>query len=138
MLITGFISTLIAPYILEVPKKILMPIILIFAIIGSFAIRNSLYDVGVAIAFGLFGYFMRKHAFPSTPLILGLILGPMAEQNLNRALILSGNDWTIMFRSPISLLLLVLSVLSIVLQYFLQEKEVKGKEVKMERKQEVK
>uniref|UniRef100_A0A7C3RIX8 C4-dicarboxylate ABC transporter permease n=1 Tax=Dictyoglomus thermophilum TaxID=14 RepID=A0A7C3RIX8_DICTH len=118
MLITGFISTLIAPYILEVPKKILMPIILIFAIIGSFAIRNSLYDVGVAIAFGLFGYFMRKHAFPSTPLILGLILGPMAEQNLNRALILSGNDWTIMFRSPISLLLLVLSVLSIVFAVF--------------------
>ncbi|MGC9098670.1 MAG: tripartite tricarboxylate transporter permease, partial [Dictyoglomus sp.] len=49
------------------------------------------------------------------PLILGVILGPMAEQNLNRALILSGNDYTVMFKSPISLTLLVLAILSIVL-----------------------
>ncbi len=115
MLITGFVSTLTAPYILEIPKKILMPIVLVFAIIGSFAIRNSLYDVAVALVFGLIGYFMRKHNFPATPLILGVILGPMAEQNLNRALILSGNDYTVMFKSPISLTLLVLAVLSIVL-----------------------
>ncbi|ACK41622.1 MULTISPECIES: tripartite tricarboxylate transporter permease [Dictyoglomus] len=115
MLITGFVSTLTAPYILEIPKKILMPIILVFAIIGSFAIRNSLYDVAIALIFGLIGYFMRKHNFPATPLILGVILGPMAEQNLNRALILSGNDYTVMFKSPISLTLLVLAILSIVL-----------------------
>ncbi|MGC9002384.1 MAG: tripartite tricarboxylate transporter permease [Dictyoglomus sp.] len=115
MLITGFVSTLTAPYILEIPKKILMPIILVFAIIGSFAIRNSLYDGAIALIFGLIGYFMRKHNFPATPLILGVILGPMAEQNLNRALILSGNDYTVMFKSPISLTLLVLAILSIVL-----------------------
>lgn len=114
MLGTGFISSMTAPYILKIPKKILMPIILVFAIIGSFAIRNSLYDVSVAIIFGLIGYFMRKHDFPQAPLVLGVILGPMAETNLNRALILSGNDWSILVRSPISLILLILSVLSII------------------------
>lgn len=114
MLGTGFISSMTAPYILKIPKKILMPIILVFAIIGSFAIRNSLYDVAVAIIFGLMGYFMRKHNFPQAPLVLGVILGPMAETNLNRALILSGNDWSILVRSPISLILLILSVLSII------------------------
>lgn len=115
MLGTGFISSITAPYILRIPKKILMPIILVFAIIGSFAIRNSLYDVAVAMIFGLIGYFMRKHNFPQAPLVLGVILGPMAETNLNRALILSRNDWSILVRSPISLTLLVLSFLSIVL-----------------------
>ncbi len=114
MLGTGFISSMTAPYILKIPKKILMPIILVFAIIGSFAIRNSLYDVSVAIILGLIGYFMRKHNFPQAPLVLGVILGPMAETNLNRALILSGNDWSILVRSPISLTLLILSVLSII------------------------
>ncbi len=114
MLGTGFISSITAPYILKIPKKILMPIILVFAIIGSFAIRNSLYDVSVAMIFGLIGYFMRKHNFPQAPLVLGVILGPMAETNLNRALILSGNDWSILIRSPISLILLILSALSII------------------------
>lgn len=113
MLLTGFVSTFLASFILRVPKNILMPIILVFAIIGSFAIRNSLYDVGVAVTFGLIGYFMTKQGFPKTPLIIGLILGPMAEQNLNRALILSRNDWSIFIKSPISLTLLISSCLSI-------------------------
>ncbi|MFN3698584.1 MAG: tripartite tricarboxylate transporter permease [Dictyoglomus sp.] len=125
MLITGFLATITSPYILEIPKKILMPIVLVFGIIGSFAIRNSLYDVAVAMIFGLIGYFMRKHNFPATPLILGVILGPMAEQNLNRALILSGNDYTVIFRSPISLTLIILSVLSIVFGVISVEKERK-------------
>ncbi|MCS7202587.1 MAG: tripartite tricarboxylate transporter permease [Dictyoglomus sp.] len=125
MLGTGFISSLTAPYILKIPKNILMPIVLVFAIIGSFAIRNSLYDVAVAIIFGLIGYFMRKHNFPQAPLVLGVILGPMAETNLNRALILSRNDWSILVRSPISLTLLILSVLSIVFAVISFRKESK-------------
>lgn len=125
MLVTGFIFTFSAPYILKVPKKVLMPIVLVFAIIGSFAIRNSLYDVGVTMVFGLIGYFMKKQGFPETPLIIGIILGPMAEQNLNRALIISQNDWSIFIRSPISLTLLILSVLSILLSLLSIKKESK-------------
>lgn len=126
MLGTGFISSITAPYILKIPKKILMPIVLVFAIIGSFAIRNSLYDVTVAMIFGFLGYFMRKHNFPQAPLVLGVILGPMAEVNLNRALILSRNDWSIIFRSHISLIFIILSILSIALAVVSFKRENKG------------
>ncbi|MGB9768877.1 tripartite tricarboxylate transporter permease [Dictyoglomus sp.] len=75
-------------------------------------------DVVTAVMLGamiLIGVRPGPLLFQATPLILGVILGPMAEQNLNRALILSGNDYTVMFKSPISLTLLVLAILSIVL-----------------------
>lgn len=127
MLVLGFFSIISAPYILKIPKNILMPAVLVFAIIGSFAIRNSLYDVTVAITFGIVGYFMKKHSFPQAPLVLGVILGPMAEVNLNRALILSGNNWSILVKSPMSLLFLIFSALSIILAIvsYQQEKKVK-------------
>jgi len=114
MLGLGFLSGAIAPYILKVSRKILMPIVFILCIIGAFTIRNNLYDIGVALVFGLIGYFMRKHDFPLSPLILGVILGPIAEVNLNRALILSKNDWSIIVKSPISLMFVILSIFSIV------------------------
>lgn len=128
MLFTGLLATFTAPYILRVPKRVLLPIILVFAIVGSFAIRNSLYDVNIAILFGLIGYLMRKHGFPETPLIIGIILGPMAEQNLNRALTISKNDWSVLVRSPISLTLLILAVLSITFSMISTRKSLKGKE----------
>ncbi|MDR2588087.1 MAG: tripartite tricarboxylate transporter permease [Spirochaetales bacterium] len=113
MLILGFLSAKFAPYVLKVPREILMPIIMALCVVGSFTLGNSLFDVFVALVFGVIGFFMRKYGYPGAPLVLGVILGPMAEDNLNRAMLVSGNDWSILLRRPISAFFLVLSVISI-------------------------
>ncbi|MGJ8453813.1 tripartite tricarboxylate transporter permease [Pseudothermotoga sp. U03pept] len=129
MLAVGFVSIIAAPSILKVRDEILMPIVLVLCVVGSFALRNNMYDVFVALAFGVIGYFMRKAEFPMPPLVLGLILGPMAEQNLNRALLTSKNDWFVIFKRPISLTLILFALLSatlsIVSSYRASKKEAK-------------
>lgn len=110
MLAFGIVFTRIAPKVLRVPVKYLMPIIMVLCIVGAFCLSNQVYHVAVAIAFGFIGYFMKKFGFPGAPLVLGVILGPIAEKNLDRALQLSRNDWTIFFRRPIALTFILLSV----------------------------
>jgi putative tricarboxylic transport membrane protein len=114
MLGFGFLSAKFAPYVLKVPYQILMPVIMVLCVVGSFTLGNSLFDVLVALIFGVIGFFMRKYGYPGAPLVLGLILGPMAEDNLNRAMLVSGNNWLVLFRRPISAFFLILSVVSIV------------------------
>ena len=87
-----------------------MPIITVPCIVGAICLANQVYHVAVAIAFGFIGYFMKKFGFPGAPLVLGVILGPIVEKNLDRALQLSRNDWTIFFRRPIELTFILLSV----------------------------
>ncbi|MCL1818471.1 MAG: tripartite tricarboxylate transporter permease [Spirochaetaceae bacterium] len=113
MLILGFLSAKFAPYVLKVPYQILMPIIMVLCVVGAFTLGNSLFDVLVAVIFGIIGFFMRKYGYPGAPLVLGVILGPMAEDNLNRAMLVSGNDWTVLFQRPISAFFLILSAISI-------------------------
>ena len=129
MLLVGLFSTKVTPRILKVPYNILMPMILVFCVVGAFTLQNNLYDVGVALAFGVIGYFMKKHNYPAAPLVLGIILGPMAEDHLNRALLLARNDWSILLRSPISLVFLILSVLSILTALFAMGKPAKEDEL---------
>jgi putative tricarboxylic transport membrane protein len=103
-----------------------MPVIMVLCVVGSFALGNSLFDVLVAVIFGVIGYFMHKYGYPGAPLVLGLILGPMAEDNLNRAMLVSGNNWTILLRRPISAFFLVLSLVSVVLALVAAYKNNKG------------
>lgn len=113
MLFLGLFCTRYTPKVLEVPYPILMPSVVLFCVVGAYTLANSLFDVFIALVFGILGYFMRKLNYPGAPLVLGIILGPMAEDNLNRALLTSGNDWTILVQRPISLGFLILSVISI-------------------------
>ncbi len=110
MLAFGVVFSKVAPKVLKVPVRILMPIILVLCIVGAFCLANQVYHVAVAIAFGVIGFFMKKFNFPGAPLVLGVILGPIAEKNMDRALQLSRNDWTIFFRRPIALTFIILSV----------------------------
>ncbi len=126
MLGLGLFSTKFAPKILKIPSYVLMPVIAVFCVVGAYTLGNNLYDVAVALAFGVVGYFMRKYNYPGAPLVLGVILGPMAEDHLNRALLLSRNDWSILVRSPISLTFLILSAVSILLAIFAIGNEAKG------------
>lgn len=99
--------------LLKIPSEILTAIILLLALTGSYAIQNSLADVGLVLVFGVMGYAMRKNDFPTVPMLLGVILGHMLEQSLRQALMLSVNDWTIFFTRPLCAGLLALCILCI-------------------------
>ena len=110
--------------IVDVPSHILFPIVLILCAVGSFALNNIIADVWTLYFFGILGYLMIKFGFPLAPIILGVILGPLIETNLIRALMTS-SDLTLFIRRPISLLLLILSVVSVVIAIYQRRKQEK-------------
>ena len=80
----------------------------------SYAINNSVFDVIIMFVCAVLGFILKQFDFPLPPIILGLILGPMAESNLRRALALSSGDYLIFVGSPISIVLLVLTALALI------------------------
>jgi len=101
-------------WMLRLPRRFILVGVVIFSVVGSFAIRNSLFDVYVMFAFGLVGVFLESQRVPLAPLILGLILGPMIEQKLRAGLIGSNGDPTPLFTRPICLVLVALLVITMV------------------------
>lgn len=95
--------------LLSVPYRLLYPAILLFCCIGVYSVNNSLFDVGLTVAFGLLGYLFIKLRCEPAPLLLGFILGPMLEENLRRAMLLSRGDPTVFVIRPLSLSLLLLA-----------------------------
>ena len=80
--------------------------------------RFSFFDVGLSIVIGIIAYFMEYYGYPPSPILLALILGPMAEQNLRRSLIISHGDPTILIARPISAAFIVLALVVIVSSYY--------------------
>jgi putative tricarboxylic transport membrane protein len=113
MLGMGFLSAKFAPYVLRISPRLLLPFVGVFCIVGAYTLSNSLFDVLVAVIFGVIGFFMRKYGYPVAPLVLGVILGPMAESNLNRAMLNSNNDVMVLLQRPFSAVFLILSVISV-------------------------
>ncbi len=97
--------------LLSVPYRILYPAILMFCCIGVYSVNNQTFDVILTCAFGLLGYVCVKLACEPAPLILGFILGPMMEENLRRAMLLSRGDPMVFFQKPISATLLGISLI---------------------------
>lgn len=106
-----FISLFV--YTQKIPYSLLAPLIIIFCFIGTYTVRNSMFDIWVMLVFGLLGYFFEKIRFPLATVILGIVLGPMVEEELRRSLIMSNGDFSIFFTRPISCLLLILAILSL-------------------------
>jgi putative tricarboxylic transport membrane protein len=100
---------------LKIPYRWLYPIILVFSCIGVFTVQNSVVDVWLAIGFGLLGYAFLKLDCEPAPFVLGFILGPMIEENLRRAMLLSRGDPTIFLTRPISAAFLVATVVFVAL-----------------------
>ncbi|MFT4691974.1 MAG: putative tricarboxylic transport membrane protein [Limisphaerales bacterium] len=92
-----------------VPKGILIPIILTFCVIGSYALANRMFDVWVMISFGVVGFALTLAKVPLAPFVIGFVLAPMAEENLSAMLMLSAGSWTPLVTRPVSLVLLVIS-----------------------------
>jgi putative tricarboxylic transport membrane protein len=118
---------------LRIPYRYLYPGILLICIIGAYSLSSSVYDVWVMMVFGIIGYFMKKYDIPGAPMVIALILGPLLENNLHRALALSHGDITVFFTRPISATLLgIAAVLTIGFSFktvrikrkMLEEKEV--------------
>jgi putative tricarboxylic transport membrane protein len=95
--------------LLRVPKQILLPVIAILCIVGSYALHNTFFDTLIMLFFGLLGYFMKKFEFPIVPLLLALILGPALEEHLRMSLIISQGNPSIFITHPISLIFIIIS-----------------------------
>lgn len=98
----GWCLIKVAKNVLHVPRGVLMPVILLFAVVGAFAINNSVFDVGVMLVFGLLAYVMEANAFPIAPTILGLVLGGMLEQNFVTSMIKADGNLLAFFARPIA------------------------------------
>jgi len=112
MFFFGFLGNQLWIKIIKAPKSILYPVILAIAFIGSYSVGNSMFDVWSCFGFGIFGWILRRYNFPTPPVILGLILGFLAETNFRRALLMS--DASIFFTRPISAIMLTLAALSLI------------------------
>jgi putative tricarboxylic transport membrane protein len=100
--------------VLLIPRHVLMPAVFIICVTGTYALSGRLFDIYVMFAFGLVGVMMNELDYPVAPLVLGFILGPMAEDNLRRGLMITAGDPTPFFTRPISLILFLMLVLSVV------------------------
>jgi putative tricarboxylic transport membrane protein len=112
-LILGLLGVRIFPKVLLLPDPMLFAIIFALCFIGAFSISNSTYDMLIALIFGVLGYVMRKNDIAAAPIVLGVILGPIAEDELGRALMIAHGDWTVLFKSPLALFFYGLSLFSV-------------------------
>lgn len=97
--------------LLKIPYRILMPLILLFCLIGSYSVTSSTFDVSLMILFGGFGYLMRKFGYEAAPLVLAFVMGPLLEQNLRQSLLISGGSFAIFISRPISGVMLLIAFL---------------------------
>lgn len=99
--------------LLDMPKHILLPIVIVCCVVGAYSTNNRVFDIWCVLAFGLVGVMMRKFKIPFPPLIIGFLLGKMAEENLRRALQASDGAISVFFTSPTSLFFLIIAFLSV-------------------------
>jgi putative tricarboxylic transport membrane protein len=97
--------------LLRTPRRILMPMVALFCLIGAFSLRNSLIDLIIMITFGLIGYLLKRLKYDVTPLVLAFILGDMMEKNFSQALISFKGDLSIFVTRPLSAVFLLATVI---------------------------
>ncbi len=124
--VIGLVGARYFARLMHVPGHYLLPAIFIFCIVGSYAIRNTLFDVWVLLGCGVLGYLLQKIGIMPAPVILGFVLGPILEDNFRRALIMSGGDWTTFVSRPLSLALLVINAFIILGPILLKRLRLRG------------
>jgi len=96
-----------------VPTQLLWPCVFVFSVVGAYALEQSMFDVWIALAAGVLGYFMRRYGFSVVPLAIGLILGGMLEQRLGQSMVMLDEKWWLIVTRPLALFFLVLTVLAL-------------------------
>lgn len=117
MLVFGLMITRPLMKVLSVPRERLMPVVFVLCVIGPYAITNRIFDIWVMLGFGILGFALRQMNYPMAPLVLGIVLGPILDKSLRRALTLTGGDLEPFFTRPISAVICVLTLLVVLLSF---------------------
>lgn len=115
MAMIGFAGLRLSTRIMDVPRRILVPIILTLCAVGAYSVNHTMIDVFVMIFAGILGYILLKLDFSMSPIVIGIILGPMAETNLRRTLVMSEGDYSIFVTRPVCLAFLIIAGITLVL-----------------------
>ena len=114
MIALGFHAAMSFATLMKVPAPILNTFIVVFCFLGAYALRNDMADVWLTMLFGILGFCMRRYDLPIPPLIMGIILGPMAEQFFLTSMVANQNDWTVFLTRPVSAVILGIAALMVV------------------------
>jgi putative tricarboxylic transport membrane protein len=109
--------------LVDVPRQLLIPVVLTFCIVGSYALGNRFFDVWVMLLFGLVGFGMERFRIPLAPFVIGFVLGPVAEANLSAGLMSSGGSWLPLISRPLSLTFLLLSLGMIAVPLYIRRQQ---------------
>ena len=130
MVIYQFAGVRVYPKILKISQRILLPIILMLSYVGSFAvagqaISTGIYYMVISLVMGLIGYFLKRDGYPIAPIVLGLILGGMFEENFRRAVKLAGGNYLTFFTKPICWIFILIAISTIVVPVIKRRKAEK-------------
>jgi putative tricarboxylic transport membrane protein len=125
-LVFGLSLTKVFIKVLMVPRERLMAVIYVLCVVGSFAITQRMFDVYVMLGFGVFGFILREMKYPMAPLVLGIVLGDLLDLNLRRGLLLTNGDPTPFFTRPISAVICMIIVLTILMSIPAVSKRVRA------------
>lgn len=114
LLIVGLTLAGMFARLIRIDQRIMVPAILFLCMFGAYSVRYSLFDMWLTLAIGVIGYLLEKARVPLSPMLLGIVLGALAEQNLRRSLIISGDDPMIFFQRPVSAGLILMAVVAVV------------------------
>ncbi len=123
LLVVGLAGSRLWIQVTSIPKEILFVLIAMMSVLGSFAVRNSMFDVLCCLGFGVFGWLLRRYGYPVAPIILGIVLGSIAEDNFRRAIIMDGGS--VFFTRPLSAVMLTLAILSFVVPLMQNRRRLK-------------
>jgi len=118
MCVIGYFATKAMVRVLEFPEVIVSAYVVMMCILGAFAARHNITDVWLVVIFGVLGYLFERFKFPITPLVLGVILGPLAESSFMTTMISYSNDWTVFFTRPISGPIMLIAILTLLYPVF--------------------
>jgi putative tricarboxylic transport membrane protein len=117
LLIAGIVLVPFFGSVLKVPKAWLLPAVLLLSVMGTYSLQNSIFDLWVMLFFGIVGYLLRRGNYPLAPIIIGMILGPILENNLRRSLLISRDGPMIFIERPISAV--ILGIVALMLAYII-------------------
>lgn len=121
LLILGIFGSRVWIRICSVPKPFLYPLVLSVAFVGSFAVRNSLFDVFTCFGFGILGWYLRRHRYPVVPIVLGMVLGSIVETNFRKAVLMEG--YTVFIERPMCLTILLVSIGSVLVPILVSKRK---------------
>lgn len=124
MFVQGRLLTKVFVKVINIPVSILTPIIVIFCFAGAFSVNSSTFDIGTTLVFAAIAYILGKLDFPTIPILLGLVLGQLTEENFRRSLILSDGSWKIFVSSPVCIIFIGLILVALTLVFATKIKDM--------------